>query len=347
MKNPLVSIIVITRNRPTLLRYCLEHILAQPYPYKEIVVVDSSSNDESEQVVADHSEVISIRLHGQRNNMPQARNAGMAVSSGEIIIFVDDDAMVEPGWLEACMNTYQDETVGAVGGRIIEMPKPHCDLIVGTPNLTVRPSGRIYMDHRGSFSSEQVEVDWLSGGNVAFRRKVLEQVGGFDPTYTLINTREDVDFSFRVKRAGWRVVFNPAMAVVHYSLRTSSPRFQRRLLTQFSNARNSTYFTIKHFGFNPYTLTSQLLVAPARDWGLAAYHAVLHNFNALAQTIGRIVGLGVGIRWLISSRRRAQAAPKIWQSDHASDVQLPQTDPHKGEFVFEKVYSTSGRKGVQ
>src|SRR6266702_3534455 len=107
-----ISIIIITRNRPFLLRHCLEHILAQPYRHKEIIVVDSSSNDESEQIVAQYPEVISVRLHGQRNNMPQARNAGMAISSGKIIAFVDDDAMVEPGWLDALIDTYQDEAVG-------------------------------------------------------------------------------------------------------------------------------------------------------------------------------------------------------------------------------------------
>src|SRR5437899_13076432 len=108
-----VSIIIITYNRPFLLKHCLERVLAQPYPHKEIIVVDSSSDDESERVVAQYSEVISVRLHRQRNNMPQARNEGIAGSSGNIIAFVDDDAMVQPGWLDALLTTYRDETVGA------------------------------------------------------------------------------------------------------------------------------------------------------------------------------------------------------------------------------------------
>src|SRR5213080_1537632 len=107
MKNPFVSIIIITRNRPFLLRHCIQHVLSQPYPYKEIIVVDSSSNDESEQVVAQYPEVISVRLRGQRNNMPQARNAGLAASSGDILAFIDDDAMVKPGWLAALIKAYR------------------------------------------------------------------------------------------------------------------------------------------------------------------------------------------------------------------------------------------------
>src|SRR5437899_2631839 len=143
MKDLFVSIIIITRNRASLLRDCIERVLSQPYPHKEIIVVDSSSNDESERVVARYPEVLSVCLHGQCNNRPQARNTGMAISSGEIIACLDDDAMVEPGWLDALMNTYKGETVGAVGGRIIEMPKPHCDLITGSPIYSVRPSGKL------------------------------------------------------------------------------------------------------------------------------------------------------------------------------------------------------------
>ena len=314
-----VSIIIITYNRPLLLKHCLEHILAQPYPHKEIIVVDSSTNDESEQVVAQYPEVISLRLRGQRNNMPQARNVGRAISSGEIIAFIDDDAMVESGWLDALVDTYKDGTVGATGGRVIEVPKPHCDL-QDIRLLYIRPSGQFIVKYIGPASTDQIEVDWLHGCNMSFRRTALEQVGGFDPAYTLTNTREDTDLCLRVKRANWRVVFIPAMAVVHYSPRTSDPHFQNRPLTQFANGRNSTYFTIKHFGLNPYTLTCQLLLAPARDFGLAVYHAGVLSITALARTVGRIVGLGAGIRWLIS-RRRAQSAPKIQQPDQSITVQ--------------------------
>src|SRR6266566_4043503 len=105
-----VSIIIITYNRPFLLKHCVERVLAQPYPRKEIIVVDSSSNDESERVVAQYPEVISVRLRDQLNNMPQARNEGIAVSSGEIIAFIDDDTMVQPGWLDSLVDTYRDET---------------------------------------------------------------------------------------------------------------------------------------------------------------------------------------------------------------------------------------------
>src|SRR3989442_1452455 len=230
MADPTVSIIIITRNRPFLLRHAIKRVLAQPYLHKELIVVDSSSNHETEQVIAAYPEAFYIRLHGQRHNRPQARNEGFAISSGEIIAIIDDDSMVQPGWLEALVDTYRDETVGAAGGRITSIPEPYCDQETGSPSFAIGPSGRAIIKNIGSVNTELVEVDWLGGCNMSFRRKALEQVGGFDPAYTLTNTREDMDLSFRVKRAGWRVVFNPAMAVVHFSARSTNDFFQERPL---------------------------------------------------------------------------------------------------------------------
>ena len=333
MINPTVSIIIITRNRPALLQHCIEYVQAQSYPHKQIIVVDSSSNDESEQVVAQYPGVISVRLHGQRNNMPQARNAGIAATSGELIAFIDDDAMVQPGWLDALLATYQDETVGAVGGRIIEIPKPYCDLLTDSPAFFVRPSGRAIAENKGTASTDQVDVDWLPGSNMSFRRTALEQVGGFDPAYTLTNWREDMDFGFRVKRASWRVVFNPAMAETHVSARSSDFHFEEHPLNQFSIGRNATYFTIKHFGLNPYTLTCQLLLAPAKTCGLTLYRISLLSLAALTQTVGRGIGLVAGIHWLLSSRRRTQSAPKPWPSSSSITVQPSYAALHKGETL--------------
>src|SRR5689334_14616820 len=133
MIKPTVSIIIITRNRPFLLGHCLERLWSQPYEQKELIVVDSSSDDKSERVVARYPRTTYIRVRGERDNMPQARNRGIACSMGEIIAFIDDDSMVQPEWLDALVDVYGDETIGAAGGRVIAMPEPYCDEIQGPP----------------------------------------------------------------------------------------------------------------------------------------------------------------------------------------------------------------------
>ncbi len=309
MKDPIVSIIIITRNRPFLLRHCIRRVLAQDYPHKEIIVVDSSTNDESEEVVAQYSEVKRVRLRGQHNNMPQARNEGIAASSGDIIAFIDDDSMVYPEWLLSLVEAYRDETVGAAGGRIVRRPEPYCDQISGTPNLSITPSGIVIAQNVDLVSTAQIEVDHLIGCNMSFRREVLEQVGGFDPNYTLTNLREETDLCVRVKKAGWRIVFVPSIKVIHISARAKT-FFTEQPGIQFSNGRNITYFTLKHFGLTPRVLASQFLEL-GNSWKRAISLSGIFLFGVLAQMAGRVIGLGVGFAWLMSSKRRAAAAPKI------------------------------------
>lgn len=318
MKEPFVSVIIITYNRPFLLRHCIERILGQPYPQKEIIVVDSSSNDESEQVVAQYPEVVSVRLRGQRNNMPQARNEGIAISSGDILTFIDDDSMIQQGWLSALVSAYSDETVGAVGGRVIDMPEPYCDQASGSPQLVVLPRGRVIRKGVGLLSTAQVQADHLPGGNMSFRRKALEQVGCFDPNYTLTNLREETDICIRVKKAGWRVVFVPAMAVVHFSLRPMlDPFFRDKPVYQFSSGRNSMYFAVKHFGLHPRTLFGELVIDVSKLWVRVMYVLVLLPISVLAHMAGRTIGLILGIAWHVNSQLRATSAPKIGKRSQA------------------------------
>src|SRR5581483_6471053 len=159
MEEPVISIIIITRNRPFLLRHCLQRITALAYPHKEIIVVDSSTNDESVQIIAQFPEVVSIRISGQRNNMPQARNKGIAASSGDILAFIDDDSMIRPGWLEALLEAYHDERVGAAGGRVIRRPEPYCDQQSGNPQLQVQPSGIVVAKDIDLPGGGRIEVD--------------------------------------------------------------------------------------------------------------------------------------------------------------------------------------------
>lgn len=321
MQTPFVSIVIITRNRPFILQYCIEHVLSQPYPHKEIIVVDSSSNNDSERVITRYPEVISIRLRSQKNNMPQARNEGIAAASGDIVAFIDDDALVQPGWLEALLAAYRDEKIGAVGGRTTGVPSPFCDEVSGPPLMTVSSSGEVVMKGIELFSEIPVEVDHLRGCNMSFRREVLEQIGGFDPNYTLTNLLEETDLCTRVKKAGWQLVYMPAMSVQHYTLRRGN--YYRQPSTVFSDSRNSVYFTIKNFGLNPRTVWRQMIVEPGAYCAKTGNLVGMSILNTIVQLIGRVVGLGVGISWLLSSRKRTTANPKIEMRSRAVDEQKP------------------------
>ena len=313
MSELVVSVIIITRNRPYLLDHCLARVRAQEGAEREVIVVDSSSDDASERVVARHPGVTYVRLRSERNNMPRARNVGLARAHGDILAFIDDDSMVRDGWLAALAEVYRDSTVGAAGGRVITAPEPYCDEWSGTPTLTVSRAGIVRAKDIGIASDENhvVNVDHLIGCNMSFRRAALERVGGFDEAYTRTNFREDTDLCARVKRTGWRVVFCPEMAVAHFSARSLQPYFLERPSIQFSNGRNAMYFAIKNYGVSPRTLGAQLGLDMGRSAGRAIYFTGMFLSGVVAQLAGRCAGLGAGILWLLSARRQARAAPHV------------------------------------
>lgn len=309
VEEPVISIIIITCNRPFLLRHCLQRVTALPYPYKEFIVVDSSTNNESQPVVAQFPAILYVRLSGQRDNMPQARNKGIMAASGNIIAFLDDDSMIQPEWLPALLAAYCDPRVGAAGGRVIRRPEPYCNQHKGNPQLRVRPSGVVIAKDIDLPSTNKIEVDHLIGCNMSFRRQALEQVGGFDANYTLTNLREETDLCIRVKKAGWHVIYDPSIAVLHISAR-AKPFFGDFPAVQYSNGRNSTYFAIKHYGLNLRTCLG-LSADTGRSIQRALFLSGLFMFGIFAQLVGRIVGIGAAIAWMLSKQRKAAAAPRI------------------------------------
>lgn len=330
MQDPFVTIIIPTCNRPFLLKHCIEHVLGQPYLRKEVIVVDSSSNDESEGVVAHYPEVISVRIRGQRNNRPQAKNTGMTYAAGDIICFLDDDAMVCPTWLDTVVEIHRDDTIGAAGGRVVRAPQPYADQASGPPHMTVTRTGRVIWEGADLVSTERVDVDHLISCNVSFRRDALEQVGGFDPNYTLTSLREETDLCIRVKKAGWRLVYEPSMEVIHYSAR-SQGYFMRQPVAQYSSGRNGVYFAIKQYSFTPQVLIDQMVVEPGKNFAKAGSLAAMFVVGAAAQVVGRAVGLGVGVTWLLSRKMREGADPKIRMRSRSlnEDSHAPVADEDK------------------
>ena len=147
---------------------------------------------------------------------------------------------------------------------------------------------------------------------MSFRRTALGEVSGFDPHFTLTNLREETDLCLRVKRAGWRIVFEPGIAVVHFSARSLQPYFLERPSIQFSNGRNGSYFAIKHFGLTPHSIGGQLIDA-GKSCGRAAYFVGLFSIGVVAQLAGRVVGITAGIRWLKNNERQAKEGRRILQ----------------------------------
>jgi glycosyltransferase involved in cell wall biosynthesis len=246
-----VSIVVITRNRAPWLRVCLEHLYRQDYEPFEVVVVDSSPNEETQGVLNEFPQVKRARIPDGRNNMPQARNLGLQYVEGEIIAFIDDDCYVHDGWLSHLVDHYTNPQVGGVGGRIVDPTRPPMGKGVGLIRLDNPKIVANFVVDTGT----PMEVQHLCGGNMSFRWEVFQQVGSFDPRYGGTNILEETDFCIRVWAKGWKLIFEPKAVADH----VAAPRegWERSMYNQqeaLYEGHNRAYFLCKNFGYGVRTI---------------------------------------------------------------------------------------------
>ncbi|MCS6776669.1 MAG: glycosyltransferase, partial [Chthonomonadaceae bacterium] len=187
-----VSVIVITLNRPDYVRRCLECLRAQVPPPDEIVVVDASTDDRTARVVAEFAAVKYLRNPDGFGRMTTSRNLGIKEATGDILAFVDDDAFAHPGWLAALRAGFQDPQVGAVGGRALNhRPGEETE---GVQQIGLLLPGGVLTGYFAADPGRNVEVHHVMGCNMAYRREVVAQLGGFREEYTGISgLREDTD----------------------------------------------------------------------------------------------------------------------------------------------------------
>ena len=221
MRDPLISFIILTRNRRKLLETAIESVREQRYPHREIIVVDNASTDGTDTFV--RSNYPEVRVVSTERNVGSAagRNRGIEASSGDVIILLDDDCILNSEHT-ARMVVEQfeiDEKCGAVAFRITD---PHTwDVWPYNPDAPVK----IPVVH---------EVGHFCTGGVALRRRVLEETGGF--WEELFMGHVDAELSLRAVTHGWRIMRRNDLLVWH---RAPDPRGS-------SDLRRAVYFRTRN-----------------------------------------------------------------------------------------------------
>jgi GT2 family glycosyltransferase len=303
-----VSVIIVTRNRPQLIQQCLDHLLRQDYEPFEMIVVDASSDQQTEEIVKQYPTVRYIYLPNGKNKMTQSRNLGIAAAKGEIIAFIDDDSMVREGWLANLVSSYNAEDIGGVGGRVIDEMEIRYQLtapVVGR----VLPDGRL-IDNFALEVNETIKVDRLKGCNMSFRKQVFQRVGLFDNQYdaTPHSTFEEVDFCTRVKKHGYKLLFNSQAVVDHLSAPredglprsvTDDPR------AMFSYYHNRTYFVLVNFGWRGGHLASLFFHDTTGYVYWFFENPSVHGLKCLVANVwGKIIGAAAALQKQLAERKR-------------------------------------------
>ncbi len=183
----------------------------EPEQY-EVVVVDSSPDDQNERLVAEFQSGSRCSVRCERK-IPEgpgpSRNLGARLARGKILAFMDSDCQASPGWLRQGVAPFDDPSVGLVQGRTI--PEP------GVPRDTF--DDFVWVEHE-SFIYETA--------NIFYRREAFEQSGGFPSEQGAklkVLGGEDIEVAWKVKRAGWQSRFVPGALVFHDVIRMPLTRW--------------------------------------------------------------------------------------------------------------------------
>ena len=226
---PLVSIIIPTKNNLHYLRCCLSTLLEKTdYPRYEVVLMDDHSSDPG--VLAYYDELRrsspSVRILANELepfNYSRVNNIGARQALGELLLFLNNDVeILSPGWLNELVRWVLEPGVGMAGARL-RYPDgaiQHAGIVIGMTGHANHVFAGRKPGSGGPFLSPDTlrNVSAVTGACLLVRRDVFEQVGGFNEDLSLVFN--DVELGLRVMQNGWRVVYAPAAELIHYEGRS-------------------------------------------------------------------------------------------------------------------------------
>ena len=314
----LLTVLVPTYRRPKDLARCLKALEKQMRLPDEVLITVRDTDIETRtfldtpNLTSLHLRIVTVTATG----VVAAMNAGLDVAQGDIIAITDDDAAPHPDWLSRIEAYFRaDEHLGGVGGRdwlYLGTQLCEADTHPGASQKIGRLMwfGKVIGNHHIG-RGEPREVDVLKGVNSSYRRIALEKVR-FDDR--LLGTGAQVYWELalclKLKRLGWKLIYDPAIAVDHYL----APRFDEDLRFKFNSVaffnevHNETLIIIEHFPLQQKIIFVlwAIFVGTRRGFGLAQLLRFLPTEGKLALE-----------KWSISLRARLQGY-KTWQRSNYS-----------------------------
>jgi len=255
-----VSVIIVNYNTTVLMERCLASLRSNGDGIsKEIIVVDNHSSDGGPMTITERHHGVAV-IENERNvGFSKACNQGLRLATGDYVLFLNPDTTVQERTIEQCVTfMHANENVGLMGCKLLNVDgslQPSC---ADFPYLR-----KLFLDHilRWKCFSDAIrancllrhwshdrirDVDWFLGAFMLARRPHIDRLKGFDEDYFLYG--EDLDLCYRVKRAGWRVVFFPDAEVVH----VGNPIWDHERKALVHKALLTFYR--KHFSFWEYIL---------------------------------------------------------------------------------------------
>ncbi|WLR44056.1 glycosyltransferase family 2 protein [Bacillus carboniphilus] len=212
-KKPLISIIILTHNGLELTKRCISSILQHTKENYEFVFIDNHSQDETVEFL---QTIPNKKLMVNKENMgfAQGCNDGFTIAEGDYFVLINNDTIVTKNWLSNLIWWLEkDGEIGIVGPRSnFVMPK---QMIHNITYKTLDDLNNFAEERERIYFRQGFQVDVLSGLCMAFRRELIEQIGGFDHRY-FPGYYEDNDFSIRTQIYGKKLWVTNDVFIHHY-----------------------------------------------------------------------------------------------------------------------------------
>lgn len=278
-----LGIVILNWNTKDLLRRCLQTVLASVGDFTyDVVVVDNASTDGSPDMVRDEFPQVQLIASDINGGFPYGNNLGLRLlgfqdaggakdDAPRYALLLNPDTEVEPTSLYD-MVSYMDAhpEIGVAGPKLV-LPSGDldraCRRSFPTPTISfyhfsglskLFPNSPRFARYNMTFSDpdKEIEVDSVVGAYMQVRREALEKIGLLDETFFMYG--EDLDWAYRIKQAGWKIFYNPAVTVKHVK-RAASKKSQR---AQMEFYRAMLIFYRKHYRVQtPLPIHSLILAA--------------------------------------------------------------------------------------
>jgi len=247
---PLISIIIPVKNASKTIQKCIDSILNLNYPEYEIIIIDDGSTDDTSSLLNNYFQ--SGRMKNYRyikinsSGPSKARNIGIDISNGEFVAFTDADCIIDREWLNELLKGFEsyDEKIAGVGGEQLS-PDDDTDFCKSI-NDFMKKIGFITdyiktIENHKKQNFKFIETNHNPTCNVIYKKEIFKKVGGFlDGLWP----GEDVELDYRIKKYGYKLLFNPKAIVYHYRPETIE-KFSKMMF----NYGKVQAFLVKKYGF--------------------------------------------------------------------------------------------------
>lgn len=215
-----LAIVIVNWNTRDMLRDCLTSLGGEQSWSYHVIVVDNASTDGSAEMVTREFPQVHLISNKENAGFARANNQGIQAGQGRYVLLLNSDTIVPTGALEQLIRFMDEHSkAGACGPRLLRpdgSPQPYAFGGDPTPGYLLARGLNQLLFHRylHDWATDKVqEVDWVTGACLLVRREAIDQVGLLDESIFMYF--EDNDWCLRIRKAGWKVYYNPQAEIVH------------------------------------------------------------------------------------------------------------------------------------